>query len=71
MDHHLTVRLAPIDGVDVTVEMGGTHHDIPIVEFAHGDVGIHLGNHDDPVGWLRTVAGRLLGLAEQVEARTP
>jgi len=69
------VALAPVGSPpSVETEMigrdSGGH--IPVIRFAdpqavHVAVEIALGNCDDPSGWLRETAARLLSLAEDVD----
>lgn len=68
---HITVRVAPIgDTTPPTLYLSG---DIPIIQFGGGvgfdaAVEIHLGNHDDPVTYLRDFARNLFTFSDEIAA---
>lgn len=77
MSNHLTrFTFHPLEGAAAPVGyLGGTDRDIPIVSFGGLDdgssqvVGVHLGNHPDPAGYLRECAENMLALAYLIDTQ--
>lgn len=70
MTTHIATRIAPVgDEAPPRCYLSGTGGDIPVVEFGTypGEASIALGNHGQPVEWLRRFAAELSDFADVVE----
>ena len=70
MTTHISTRIAPVgDESPPRCYLSGPDHDIPVIEFGEfpGEATITLGNHRDPVAWLRRHVAELSDFADAVE----
>lgn len=70
MTHYLSANISPMgDETPPRCYLSGADHEIPVIEFGNypARFDITLGNHDDPIAYLRRFAAELSDFADVVE----